>query len=85
MEITKLQVCEDALIIGGTAVSLNMIHTVLGIVILSVQVALILWKAGVRIYKAIKNKNIKEITDTLEETQGKLEELKDKTKDGKQH
>lgn len=84
MELTKLQVCEDALIIGGTAISLSMIHTVLGIIILSVQVLLILWKAGVRIYKAIKNKNVKEITDTLEETKDKLTDLKDKT-NGKQH
>ncbi len=82
--MTKLQVCEDALIIGGTAISLSMIHTVLGIIILSVQVLLILWKAGVRIYNAIKNKNVKEITDTLEETKDKLTDLKDKT-NGKQH
>lgn len=82
--MTKLQVCEDALIIGGTAISLNMIHTVLGIVILSVQVILIIWKAGMRIYNAIKNKNVKEITDTLEDTKDKLTDLKDKT-NGKQH
>lgn len=79
-----MQVCEDALIIGGTAISLNMIHTVLGIVILSVQVILIIWKAGMRIYNAIKNKNVKEITDTLEDTKDKLTDLKDKT-NGKQH
>lgn len=82
--ISKLNVCEDALIIGGVTVSLTMIQTVLGIIILSVQVILILWKAGVRIYNAIKKKDIKEITNTLEDTQSKLEDLKDKT-DGKQH
>ena len=77
-----INVLEDVLIAGGVAISLPMIESILGIIILSVQVCLILWKAGKKIYQAIKNKKYDEIDDTLKETQDQLEDLKDK-EDGK--
>ena len=77
-----INVLEDVLIAGGVAISLPMIESILGIIILSVQVFLILWKAGKKIYQAIKNKKYDEIDDTLKETQDQLEDLKDK-EDGK--
>ena len=77
-----INVLEDVLIAGGVAISLPMIESILGIIILSVQVCLILWKAGKKIYEAIKNKKYDEIDDTLKETQDQLEDLKDK-EDGK--
>ena len=77
-----INVLEDVLIAGGVAISLPMIESILGIIILSVQVCLILWKAGKKIYQAIKNKKYDEIDDTLKETQDQLGDLKEK-EDGK--
>lgn len=77
-----LNVLEDVLIAGGISVSLPMIETILGIIILSVQVLLILFKCGKRIYDAIKNKKPKEIEDALNDAKGELENLKQK-QDGK--
>ena len=77
-----LNVLDDGLIIGGVAVSLSMIQTILGIVILSAQVILIITKGVLKIHDAIKNKKPKEIEDAINETKGELENLKDKV-DGK--
>ena len=77
-----LNILEDASIVGGISLSLTMIQTILGIIILSVQIVLILIKAGIKIYNSIKNGKIDEAVDTLEETQDQLEDLKDK-EDGK--
>ena len=78
-----LNVLDDVLIIGGVTISLSMIQTILGIVILSAQVVLIITKGVLKIRSAIKNKNAKEIEDAINETKGELENLKEKT-DGKQ-
>ena len=77
-----INVLEDVLIAGGVAISLPMIESILGITILSVQIILILWKAGKKIYEAIKKKKYDEIENTLQETQDQLEDLKNK-EDGK--
>ena len=77
-----LNVLDDVLIIGGVTISLSMIQTILGIVILSAQVVLIITKGVLKIRSAIKNKNAKEIEDAINETKGELENLKEKT-DGK--
>lgn len=77
-----LNVLDDALIIGGVTISLSMIQTILGIIILSAQVVLIIVKGILKIRSAIKNKNPKEIEDAINETKGELENLKEKT-DGK--
>ena len=77
-----VNVLEDVLIAGGIGVSLPMIETILGIIILSVQVILILWKLGKKIYEAIKKKKYGEVEDALNEAKGELENLKEKT-DGK--
>ena len=77
-----INVLEDVLIAGGIAISLPQIESILGIIILSVQVVLILIKAGTKIYNLIKAKKYDEIDDTLKETQDQLEDLKDK-EDGK--
>lgn len=73
-----INVLEDVLIAGGVAISLPMIETILGIIILSVQVVLILWKAGKKIYDFIKAKKYDEVDDALNEAKGELESLKDK-------
>lgn len=82
MKHINANLIEDGLIVGGVAISLPMIQSILGIIILSFQVVLILYKGISRIVKAIKNKNPKELEDALNDTKGELENLKDKT-DGK--
>ena len=80
--LTTINVLEDATLVGGTAVSLSMIQTILGITIMAFQIVLILIKCGKKLYHAIKNKNVSEVEDALNETKGELENLKEKT-DGK--
>ena len=77
-----INVLEDVLIVGGVTISLSMIQTILGIIILSFQIILILIKAGKKIYDAIKNKKIDDVEDALNDAKDQLEDLKDKT-DGK--
>lgn len=79
MKQISLNVLDDVLIVGGVAVSLSMIQTILGIIILSVQVVLILWKCGKRIYDAVKKKKYDDVEDALTDAKGELESLKDKT------
>lgn len=73
-----INVLEDVLIIGGVGVSLSMIQTILGIIILSAQVILILTKAIIKIVQLYKQKKYKDIEDTLNDAKGELENLKDK-------
>ena len=73
----QLNIIEDVLIVAGVSISLIDIQTILGIILLSVQVALILFKGGKRIYDAIKKKDTKEIESALEDTKDALENLKD--------
>ena len=77
-----INVLENVSIVCGVAVSLPLIESILGIIILCVQIILILWKLGYKIYQLIKQKKYDEIQNTLEDAKGELENLKDKT-DGK--
>ena len=74
-----INVLEDVLVVGGITISISMIQSILGIVILSFQILIILFKAGKKIYDLIKNKKYDDIDDALEETKDQLEDLKDKT------
>ena len=82
MKHNVLNILEDATIVGGVAVSLTMLQTILGIIILSVQVILILYKGVRKVIELVQKKKYDEIDDALEETKDQLEDLKDKT-DGK--
>ena len=82
MKHNVLNILEDATIVGGVAIGLSTIQTILGIIILSVQVILILYKGIMKIVELVKKKKYDEIDDALEETKDQLEDLKDKT-DGK--
>ena len=73
---------EDALIVGGVAVSLNMIYQILGIAILACQIVLILIKAGIKSHTLIKEKKIKEAVDAVNDAKDELDKLKEKA-DGK--
>ena len=79
-----INVLEDVLVVGGVSVSITMIQSILGIVILSVQILIILYKAGRKIYDLVKQKKYDEVDDALDEVKGELEHLKEKTEDGKE-
>ena len=70
------KIVDNVLIVCGLTVALADIQSVLGIVILSVQILWILAKAIVRIYHAIKEKNEKEVADSLKDLSDDLTGLK---------
>lgn len=78
--INKINIFEDVLIIGGIAISISMIQTILGIIIMSFQIVLILCRFVSNIYKHIKNKEYDKIDDEISDT---TEKLKDLSKDNK--
>ncbi len=71
---------ENGLIIFGSLLGVSQLESILGIILLSVQVILILWKCGKRIYNSIKNKKLKDVDNALKDAQDELEELKDSIK-----
>ena len=79
MKHNVLNILEDVTIAGGVAIGISTIETILGIIILSVQILIILYKAITKIIELVKKKKYDEIDDALEETKDQLEDLKDKT------
>ena len=80
--LQKINIFEDVLIVGGITIGINQIYTILGIIILSFQIALILYKFICRIIQLIKKKKYDEIDDAIEDTTRELEHLSDTKKDG---
>lgn len=78
-----INILEDVLIVGGISISITMIQSILGIVIMSVQVILILIKAYVKIRDAIKKKNTDEIKQVIDDTQEQIKRLSESEKNGK--
>ena len=82
--LNKLEIFEDVLIVGGVTISMTMLHEILGIIILSFQIALVLYKGIRKLVTLIKSKRYGEIEETIKQTTEDLEKLSDKTnKDGK--
>ena len=67
---------DNALIAIGLAFAISDIESILGIIILIVQLVWILSKAIVRIYHAVKEKNDKEVTDSIKDLSEDLTDLK---------
>ena len=79
---TLTNVLEDISIALGVAISIEQIETILGIIILVIQIVWILWKCGVSIYHKIKEKRYSEIGEDIKQVQDELTNLKDQvTKD----
>ena len=79
---TLPNVLEDISIALGVAISIEQIETILGIIILVIQIVWILWKCGVSIYNKIKEKRYSEIGEDIKQVQDELSNLKDQvTKD----
>ena len=80
----KIEVLEDALIVLGVVVSIDMIKTVLGIVLMVIQIGLILYK-GIRLaYLHVKKKNYTEVVKVIDDMTKEIQDVIDKTdEDGK--
>lgn len=76
----SINIIEDVLIVGGVALSLTNIYTIMGIVLLSFQIVLILVKAGIKIYQHIKNGKMDEAVKDIEDAQKEIEDVTKKDK-----
>lgn len=72
---------ENALIILGTTFGIQQIESILGIVILILQVLLVLYKVGYKVYLKIKEKKYDEIDDVVEEGIDNIEDLTNKERE----
>ena len=72
-----INITEDVLIVGGVAVGVAQIETILGIVLLSVQLLIILYKGISLIIKHVKNKDYNSAVDQAKDTINKIEETID--------
>lgn len=72
---------ENVLIILGTTFGIQQIESILGIVILILQVLLVLYKVGYKVYLKIKEKKYDEIDDVVEEGIDNIEDLTNKERE----
>lgn len=76
MDLKVYNMIENATIALGVAFGITNIESILGIILLVLQVALILWKLGYKVYLRIKYKQLDKIQDDIEKTMGELEQIK---------
>lgn len=76
---------ENALVGVGLTIGIANIKDILGIVLIALQVAIILYKAGVSIYKKVQARNYDDILADLDKAQKELEELKNSLSDKEEH
>ena len=76
----QINIIEDVLIVGGVALSLTNIYTIMGIILLSFQIVLILVKAGIKIYHHIKNGKVEDAVKDIEDAQKEIEDVTKKDK-----
>lgn len=74
---------EDIFIALGIAISIDQIKTILGIVLLCVEIIWIFIKCGVSIYKKIKQKRYSEIESDITELTDEINKVTDKLDNGK--
>lgn len=71
----QINIIEDVLIVGGVALSLTNIYTIMGIILLSFQIVLILVKAGIKIYNHIKNGKVEDAVKDIENAQKEIDDV----------
>lgn len=76
---------ENALVGVGLTIGIANIKDVLGIVLIVLQFAIILYKTGVSIYKKVQARNYDDILADLDKAQKELEELKNSLPDKEEH
>lgn len=72
----KIDKVNDALIVLGAYIGLSQIETILGVIILSFQILLIIYKGVFKIIEKIKNKQYKEISTDIQEITEELDKLR---------
>ena len=76
MDLKTYNVIENATIALGVAFGITNIESILGIILLVLQVALILWKVGYKVYLRIKYKQLDKIQKDIEDAMNELEQIK---------
>lgn len=76
-----LNAIENVLIVGGVALSIENIETLLGVILLAFQIILILWKLGLRIYEHIKNGKYNDVTEDIQKGIEDVTQLQNGLKD----
>ena len=73
---------EDVSIVFGVTIGIAQIETILGIILLSFQICLILFKLVFKVINRIKNNEYMKIEEDIEKAQEDIKNLSDKN-DGK--
>lgn len=76
MDLKVYNSIENATIALGVAFGITNIESVLGIILLALQVGLILWKVGYKVYLRIKYKQLDKIQKDIEDAMNELEQIK---------
>lgn len=76
MDLKVYNLIENTTIVLGVAFGISNIESVLGIILLALQVGLILWKVVYKIYLRIKYKQLDKIQKDIEDAMDELEQIK---------
>ena len=76
MDLKIYNTIENTTIASGVAFGISNIESVLGVILLSLQVGLILWKVGYKVYLRIKYKQLDKIQKDIEDAMTELEQIK---------
>ena len=80
-DMKALDTVENVLIVAGIAVSLEQIYTILGIVILAVQIILIITKTVIKVIEYVKTKKTDDAVKAIEDAQKEIENVTGKGKE----
>lgn len=69
-------IIDATLIAFGTALGISQIESVLGVIIISIQILWILFKLCYNVYKSIKNKKFEKVKQEVDKAIDELENLK---------
>ena len=76
MNLKVYNMIENSTIALGVAFGITNIESILGIILLVLQVVLILWKVGYKVYLRIKYKQLDKIQKDIEDAMNELEQIK---------
>ena len=78
----QLNIVEDVLIVAGVGISLVDLQTIMGIILLAVQLGLILFKGIRKILESIKKKDADGVEQGLNDIKDGIESITPKDKSG---
>lgn len=68
---------ENTLIVLGSAIGIAQLDTILGIIIMSLQIILVLYKLGVKVATKIKDGKYKDLEDDIKDAKDDLDKIRD--------